>query len=65
MYRVAERLMRRLERERGLQGLCDNLLPIIENAIVGAVPNQSLIPPEVHEDLRRLWNFYEQNRGRL
>ena len=65
LYRIAERFMHNLERDRGLAGVCENLLPIVEDAIIGAVPQGNIIPPEIQDDLRRLWQLFEQNRGRL
>jgi hypothetical protein len=64
-YRMAERLMGHLEKHSGIIGLCEHLLPMVESAIVDTLPGRSVIPPEVHEDMRRLWVLYEQNRGRV
>ena len=54
--------MERLETERGLVGLRQHLLPMIEDSIVRCVPTGNLIPQE----LRSLAVLCEQNlrRGR-
>ena len=63
-YRAIERLMGRLEEERGLVGLREKLMPLIESAIVGALPGRNLLA-EVTPELQALWSIFEQNRGRL
>lgn len=59
LYRLAGRLMEQLERERGLIGIRDDLLPIVEQAIVENISGRQVIPPE----LQALWSVYAQNRG--
>jgi hypothetical protein len=61
LYRVVERFMEQAERERGLVGVREHLLPIIENAIQCLDLPQWEIPPEV----KALVKLAEQNRGRL
>jgi hypothetical protein len=46
-YRIAERVMQHVERERGLTGLRDRLLPIVERAITDALPRRNVIPVEL------------------
>lgn len=61
LYRLAGRTMERIEREQGLAGLCENILPIVEQAIVRHVPGRNLIPDEIAALLR----VCERNQGRL
>ena len=63
-YRIVERLMERIEQERGLVGVRENLLPLIEAAITRSLPRENLlktVPPE----LRAILTVIGQNRGRL
>ena len=59
LYEAAGKLMDRLERQ-GLTGIRQNLLPIIEQAILEGVPGRNLIPLE----LRPLLRVYMQNNRR-
>ena len=59
-YQLAERWMERLEAERGLIGLREHLLPLVEAAILAKVPAENMIPPE----LRTLIILCEQNLRR-
>jgi hypothetical protein len=59
LYQLASRGLTRLEREQGLAGLCENLLPIVEDAIIQHVPGRNLIPREIVAVLR----IYQANRG--
>lgn len=59
-YQLAERWMERLEGERGLVGLREQLLPLVEAAIVARVPAGNMIPQE----LRALMILCEQNLRR-
>jgi hypothetical protein len=61
LYRLASRAVERVEREQGIAGLCENLLPIVEQAIMMHVPGRNLIPREISALLR----VYELNQGRL
>jgi hypothetical protein len=61
LYRVVERLMEQAERDRGLVGMREHLLPIVERAIHYFDLPQCQIPPEV----KALVKFAEQNRRRL
>ena len=60
LYQCAELWMERLEIERGLVGLRQHLLPMIEEAIVRGVPAGNLIPQE----LRSMVAVCEQNLRR-
>jgi hypothetical protein len=60
MYRFAERLIDHLEQERGVLGLRENLLPIVEDAILAQVPGGCVLPKEIAALLR----ISELNRGR-
>lgn len=46
LYRLAERWMEQQE-QRGLAGLREYLLPLVEAAIVAKVPAGNMIPPEL------------------
>jgi hypothetical protein len=61
LYEIAGRMMDRLERQQGLTGIRENLLPIVEQAIAASVPGHNLIPPE----LRAFLKVYEMNRRPL
>lgn len=61
LYRLAHRTMERIEQEQGLAGLCENILPIVEQVIVRHVPGRNLIPDEISALMR----VYELNQGRL
>lgn len=52
LYRIADRLVNRLEREQGVVGLRENLLPIVEDAIRAHVPAENLIPREIQALLK-------------
>lgn len=56
-YQLAERWMERLEVERGLAGLREQLLPLVEAVIVSRVPAGNVIPLE----LRSLMTLCEEN----
>jgi len=61
LYQLAERWMAQVEVERGLVGLREYLLPIVEKTIVNRVPAENLIPSELRSCLMLL----DQNlRGR-
>ena len=47
LYRIADRLTARLEAEQGLTGLRENVLPIVEDAILRHIPAENLIPREI------------------
>jgi hypothetical protein len=57
LYEAAGKLMDRLERQNGLTGIREHLLPIIEQAILEGVPGRNVIPPE----LRPLFRVYALN----
>lgn len=63
-YRAVEALLARMERERGLAGLRENLLPLIEPVIVGALPNRNVLR-NITPELQAIWAVFQQNRGRL
>ena len=46
LYRIAQRVMENAERDRGVRGLQENLLPIVEQAIHCYFPKKA-IPPEL------------------
>ena len=56
LYRLAERWMEQQE-QRGLPGLRQHLLPLVEAAIVAKVPAGNMIPPE----LRSLMLLCDEN----
>ena len=56
-YQLAERYMETVERERGLVGLREHLLPMVETAIVRSVPGENVIPAE----LRRVLKVLDKN----
>jgi hypothetical protein len=60
LYEVMNRAAERLERERGLVGIREHVLPIIEKAILQNVPGCNLIPRELQE----LIKVVELNSGR-
>ena len=60
LYQLAERWMAQLEAERGLVGLREHLLPMVEQAIAMRVPDENMIPQE----LRSLMILCEQNLRR-
>ena len=47
LYQLVSRGMERIEREQGLVGIREHVLPIVEDAILQNVPAQNLIPREV------------------
>jgi hypothetical protein len=60
LYEAAGRLMERIERQQGLTGIRQHLLPIIEQAILESVPGRNVIPVE----LRPLLRIYALNNRR-
>lgn len=60
LYRIADRLMGRLEQEQGVVGLREHVLPIVEQAISQHVPAENLIPAEIQAIL----NVCRLNQGR-
>jgi hypothetical protein len=60
LFRMVDLAMERIEREQGLAGLREHLLPIVEQAILQHVPGRNLIPREIAAVLR----VCELNRGR-
>lgn len=61
LYQVAARVMERLERDKGLVGLRDYLLPIVEDAIVEHIPGHNLLPREISA----IAKLIELNQGRI
>ena len=57
LYRLAERWMQQVETERELPGLREQLLPLVEKAIIARVPAGNMIP----EELRSFVTLCEQN----
>ena len=47
LYRIADRLMERLETQHGAAGLREHVLPVIEQAIAQYIPAENLIPREL------------------
>ena len=62
LYQLAERWMQKLETERGLVGLREHFLPLVETAIVQQVPAGNLIPTELRSALMVL-DQNLRNRG--
>jgi hypothetical protein len=60
LYQFAGRMMERLERDRGLVGIREHLLPLVEEVIVGSISRRNVIPREVRAFLK----VCELNRGR-
>lgn len=60
LYQFAGRMMERFERDRGLVGIRENLLPLIEEVIVQNLPRRNVIPREIQAFLK----VCELNRGR-
>ena len=58
LYQVVNRVAERLERERGLVGLREHVLPIVEEVISENVSPRNAIPRE----LQGLLKFWELNR---
>lgn len=61
LYRACERVAEKLEREQGILGLREHVLPIVERSIVQHLPAHNVIPREVAELVR----FFELNRRRV
>lgn len=61
LYQLAGRFLEGMERERGLLGLREHLLPLVEQAIVRSVPVRNVIPREV----RAIAKVYAMNRRRV
>lgn len=59
-YRIAERVLMRLESQRGLRGLVENLLPVVEGAIVDTLPGRNLMD-EIPQELQAILHVYMQN----
>jgi hypothetical protein len=59
LYRLAGRLMERLEREQGVQGLREHILPLVEDLIRQNVPVENMLPQEI----QALVKICELNRG--
>lgn len=47
LYRIAERVMEKLETEQKFIGLRENLLPIVEDVISQNFPAKTMLPREV------------------
>ena len=58
LYQFVGKLMDKLERERGVTGFREHLLPIVEQAIVTNFPGYKVIPPEIAAVLK----VYQSNR---
>lgn len=52
LYQLASRSLERIEREQGIAGLRENILPIVEDAILIHVPGGNLLPREITALLR-------------
>lgn len=52
LYQIASRAAERLEREQGIVGLQEHLLPLVEDVIMAHVPDQCFIPRQVAAILR-------------
>lgn len=61
LYQLAQRWMEQIEAERGLVGLREHLLPMVEKTIVSRVPAENLIPCELRSCLMLL----EQNLRKI
>lgn len=47
VYRLVERWMAQLEAEQRITGLCEHLLPLVEQIIADRVPAGNVIPREL------------------
>lgn len=63
-YRVAERVMQYLERNHQVAGLCEYLLPVVEDALREALPGRNLIA-EMPPELQAIFQVCMRNSGRL
>lgn len=61
LYQLANRGLERIERDQGLSGLREHLLPIVHDAILANVPGTNLIPREIAALLR----VVQINQGRI
>lgn len=61
LYQLAGRVMDRFERLRGLTGIRENFLPLVEEAITANLSPRRVIPREVRAFLK----VCEQNRRRV
>lgn len=61
LYQFVGRLMDRAERDNGVTGFREHLLPIVEQAITQNLPGKNVIPPELAAALK----VYQANRRRL
>jgi hypothetical protein len=61
LYQIVSRVVDRIEQDKGLVGLREYVLPIVEDAIVQSLPARNLIPREIAAVLK----VCELNRGRL
>ena len=61
LYQIVSRVVDQVERDHGLAGIREHILPIVEEAIVAHVPGRNLIPQEIAAVLK----VCEMNRGRI
>lgn len=61
LYQLVSRTMERIERERNVVGICEHVLPIVEELICANVPARNLIPRELAAVMR----VCELNRRRV
>ena len=59
-YRIAERILSQVESQRGLRGLVENLLPVVEEAILDTLPGRNLVD-EIPQELQAILHVYMQN----
>ena len=52
VYRVAAQWAEKLEADHGWKGICECLLPLVEQVIIEHIPAQNLIPREIAAVLR-------------
>lgn len=60
LYRMADRVIHKLETEQGVAGLREHALPILEDLILKNVPAENMIPAEI----RALLNICRLNQGK-
>jgi hypothetical protein len=60
LYRLADRWMERVEEDRGLVGLREHILPMVEEAIA-----ESGLPAQVPQELVSLFKVWRMNQGRV
>jgi hypothetical protein len=61
LYRMAECGLMQFEQQNNLAGLCERVMPSIEQVIRQYVPARNVLPQEIIE----LWEFVQANRRKI